>query len=42
VATSMQLGTLQRYLDALGYRLEISVIDNHTGNVVGKTWLSHK
>ena len=40
-ATSMQLGTLQRYLDALGYRLEISVIDNHTGTVAGKTSLPH-
>ena len=40
-ATSMQLGTLQSYLGALGYRLEISVIDNHTGNVAGKTSPSH-
>jgi hypothetical protein len=37
----MQLGTLQRYLGALGYRIEISVIDNRTGNVAGKTSLSH-
>ncbi len=36
-----QLGTLQRYLGALGYRIEISVIDNRTGNVAGKTSLSH-
>jgi len=35
------LGTLQRYLGALGYRIEISVIDNRTGNVAGKTSLSH-
>src|SRR5438105_4694995 len=40
-ATNVQLGTLQRYLVALGYRLEISVIDNRTGNVAGKTSLSH-
>ena len=36
-ASNMQLGTLQRYLGALGYRIEISVIDNRTGNVAGKT-----
>src|SRR5947207_12704116 len=40
-ASNVQLGTLQRYLDALGYRLEISVIDNRTGAVAGKTSLSH-
>ena len=40
-AANMQLGTLQRYLGALGYRIEISVIDNRTGNVAGKTSLSH-
>ena len=40
-ASNVQLGTLQRYLSALGYRLEISVIDNRTGNVAGKTSLSH-
>ena len=40
-ASNVQLGTLQRYLGALGYRLEISVIDNHTGNAVGKASLSH-
>jgi HTH-type transcriptional regulator/antitoxin HipB len=40
-ASNVQLGTLQRYLGALGYRLEISVIDNRTGNVAGKTSLSH-
>ena len=39
-ASNVQLGSL-RYLGALGYRLEISVIDNHTGNVVGKASLSH-
>jgi len=39
-ASNMQLGTLQRYLGALGYRIEISVIDNRTGNVAGKTTLS--
>jgi len=39
-ACNMQLGTLQRYLGALGYRIEISVIDNRTGNVAGKTSLS--
>jgi len=39
-ASNMQLGTLQRYLGALGYSIEISVIDNRTGNVAGKTSLS--
>jgi HTH-type transcriptional regulator/antitoxin HipB len=39
-ASNIQLGTLQRYLGALGYRIEISVIDNRTGNVAGKTMLS--
>jgi hypothetical protein len=39
--TSVRLGALQCYLDALGYRLEISIIDNRTGNVAGKTSLSH-
>jgi DNA-binding XRE family transcriptional regulator len=39
-ASNMQLGTLQRYLGALEYRIEISVIDNRTGNVAGKTSLS--
>ncbi len=36
-ASNVQLGTLQRYLNALGYSIEISVIDNQTGNVAGKT-----
>ena len=40
-ASNMQLGTLQRYLGALGYRIEVSVIDNRTGNVAGTTSLSH-
>ena len=40
-ASNIQLETLQRYLGALGYRIEISVIDNRTGNVAGKTSLSH-
>ena len=40
-ASNMQLGTLQRYLGALGYSIEISVIDNTTGNIAGKTSLSH-
>jgi DNA-binding XRE family transcriptional regulator len=40
VASNIQLGTLQHYLGALGYSIEISVIDNHTGNVAGKTTLS--
>ncbi len=39
-ASNIQLGTLQRYLGALGYTIEISVIDNRTGNVAGKTSLS--
>lgn len=39
-ASNTQLGTLQRYLGALGYHLEISVIDNRTGNVAGKASLS--
>jgi DNA-binding XRE family transcriptional regulator len=40
-ASNIQLGTLQRYLSALGYHMEISVIDNRTGNVAGKTSFSH-
>jgi hypothetical protein len=40
-ASNVQLGRLQRYLGALGFRLEISVIDNRTGSVAGKTSLSH-
>lgn len=40
-ASNMQLGTLQRYLGALGYSIEISVIDNSTGNVAGKTSFTH-
>ena len=40
-ASNTQLGTLQRYLGALGYRLEISVIDNRTGTVAGKTSFFH-
>jgi DNA-binding XRE family transcriptional regulator len=39
-ASNMQLGTLQRYLGALGYHLEISVIDDRTGNIAGKTSFS--
>jgi HTH-type transcriptional regulator / antitoxin HipB len=39
-ASNMQLGTLQRYLGALGYHLEISVIDDRTGKVAGKTSFS--
>ena len=39
-ASNMQLGTLQRYLGALGYSIEISFIDNRTGHVAGKTTLS--
>ncbi len=40
VASNIQLGTLQRYLAALGYSLEICVIDNSTGEVAGKAALS--
>src|SRR5437762_13060482 len=40
-ASNMQLGTLQRYLGTLGYRIEISIVDNRTGKVAGKTSLSH-
>jgi transcriptional regulator with XRE-family HTH domain len=40
-ASNIQLGTLQRYLDAPGYHLEISVIDNRTGDVAGKLTLAH-
>jgi transcriptional regulator with XRE-family HTH domain len=39
-ASNIQLGTLQRYLGALGYSIEINIIDNHTGNVAGKALLS--
>jgi predicted XRE-type DNA-binding protein len=40
-ASNIQLGSLQRYLSALGYHMEIRVIDNRTGNVAGKTSFSH-
>ena len=40
-ASNIQLGTLQRYLGALGYHIEISVIDNRTGDVAGKSSLAH-
>jgi DNA-binding XRE family transcriptional regulator len=40
-ASNIQLETLQRYLGALGYHIEISVIDDRTGNVAGKTSFSH-
>jgi HTH-type transcriptional regulator / antitoxin HipB len=39
-ASNVQLGTLQRYLGALGYHLEIRVIDDRTGHVAGKTSFS--
>jgi hypothetical protein len=39
-ASNMQLGTLHRYLRALGYHLEIRVIDFRTGNVADKTSFS--
>jgi HTH-type transcriptional regulator/antitoxin HipB len=39
-ASNMQLGTLQRYLGALGYHLEIRVIDDRTGHVAGKASFS--
>jgi|SRR5579863_1924672 len=39
-ASNIQLGTLQRYLGAMGYSIEIRVIDNRTGEVAGKTALS--
>jgi HTH-type transcriptional regulator/antitoxin HipB len=40
-ASNIQLGTLQRYLGALGYHLEISVIDNRTGDIAGTSSLAH-
>jgi hypothetical protein len=40
-ASNVRLGTLQHYLGALGYHIEISIIDNRTGTVVGKTSLAH-
>ncbi|HLZ56261.1 MAG TPA: helix-turn-helix transcriptional regulator [Ktedonosporobacter sp.] len=39
-ASNMQLGTLQSYLNALGYSIEISFIDNRTGKTAGKTTFS--
>src|SRR5260370_34177247 len=41
-ASNVQLGPLQRYLGALGYHLEISVIDNRTGNVAGQSSRSQR
>src|SRR5690348_10039053 len=35
-ASNIQLGTLQRYLGALGYHLEIRVIEDRTGTIAGK------
>lgn len=35
-ASNIQLGTLQRYLSALGYDIEISVRDSRTGKVAGR------
>ena len=39
-ASNMQLGILQRYLGALGYHLEIRVIDDRTGHVASRTSFS--
>ncbi len=39
-ASNIQLGTLQGYLGALGYHLEIRMIDDRTGHVAGKTSFS--
>jgi HTH-type transcriptional regulator / antitoxin HipB len=39
-ASNIQLGTRQRYRAALGYHLEIRVIDDRTGHVAGKTSFS--
>jgi transcriptional regulator with XRE-family HTH domain len=36
-ASNLQLGILKHYLSALGYHLEISMIDDHTGKVADKT-----
>ncbi len=35
-ASNIQLHTLQRYLGALGYTVDIIIKDSHTGNVVGQ------
>jgi hypothetical protein len=39
-ASNIGLGIFQHYLGALGYHLEISVIEDRTGNVAGKTSFS--
>ncbi len=37
---TMQLATLQRYLNALGYSIDLLIKDNATGEVVGQTTFS--
>lgn len=37
---NVQLDTLQRYLDALGYTIDIEVKDKQTGQVLGTATLS--
>lgn len=32
-ATNIQLGTLRRYLDALGYSIQINVVDKQNGEI---------
>lgn len=36
----VQLGTLQKYLGALGYTIDITVKDTATGEIVGQTTLA--
>lgn len=38
-AANVQLGTLQRYLGALGYSIDITVKDTQTGVVLGQATL---
>ena len=37
---NVQLATLQRYLTALGYRIDIVIKDNDTGTVIGTASLA--
>lgn len=39
-ATNIQLGTLQRYLGALGFNIEISVVDKRNGEVAARAVVS--
>jgi DNA-binding XRE family transcriptional regulator len=39
-ATNIQLGTLQHYLDALGYSIQINVVDKQSGEIAATAVVS--